>query len=70
VNLSTGRSQLHSARKNLREHWEETRLIWSDPVCEAFENDFLQPLEQQIHATIRATDRLAATLAQLQQDCE
>jgi hypothetical protein len=62
MKLSTGRIKLNSTIKTLKTHWEATKPGWNDPVCQDFEEHYLVPLEQQVSATVRATDRLAQIL--------
>jgi hypothetical protein len=68
MSLSTGLIGLHSALKDLRLKWQETQLIWNDSVRRDFDENLWQPLETQVEAAHRALDRLAAIVAQAQQD--
>lgn len=69
MSLSTGRSQLGSALKTAKEHWEEVRLAWHDSVSKDFEEHCLVPLEQQVQTTLRAIDRLSALVVQMHEEC-
>jgi hypothetical protein len=66
MKLSTGRIKLNSTMKTLKAHWEAIKPGWNDPVCQDFEEHYLIPLEQQVAATVRATDRLAQSLEEAQ----
>jgi hypothetical protein len=68
VSLSTGLIGLYSALKDLRLKWDETRVVWTDAVRRDFDENLWQPLEAQVEATHRALDRLAAIVAQAEQD--
>ena len=68
MSLSTGLIGLHSALKDLRLKWQETQLIWNDSVRRDFDENLWQPLETQVEVAHRALDRLAAIVAQAQQD--
>lgn len=68
MSLTTGLIGLHSALKDLRLKWQETQLIWNDSVRRDFEENLWSPLETQVEAAHRALDRLAAIVAQAQQD--
>jgi hypothetical protein len=66
MKLSTGRIKLNSAMKTLKARWEAIKPGWNDPVCQDFEEHFVDPLAQQVAATVRATDRLAQSLEEAQ----
>lgn len=70
MDLSTGRLQLYNARKIMLQKWEETREVWHDGVSQAFEDEFVLPVNQQAQTTVAATDRLSTVLARMRQDCE
>jgi hypothetical protein len=69
MNLSSGWIELSSALKEMRQLWDETRPIWDDAVRRDFEEHNWVPLESQAVATLRAIDRLAPTVVQVQRDC-
>jgi hypothetical protein len=66
MKLSTGRIKLNTAIKTLKARWEEIKPGWNDPVCQDFEEHYVDPLALQVAATIRATDRLAQSLEDVQ----
>jgi hypothetical protein len=69
VHLNAGWTELNTALKTLRLHWEEVQPAWKDPVGRAFEEQHWLALEQQVVATLRAMDRLRPLLARIQQEC-
>jgi hypothetical protein len=69
VNLNTGWTELSTALKNLRQHWDETREHWDDVVARDFEENRIAVLEEQVLATLKAIDRLAPVLARLRHEC-
>jgi hypothetical protein len=64
ANLNTTLSQLDTALKTLRQHWEATSAVWNDLVSRNFEKDYWAPLEGQVQATGREMERLAQVIAQ------
>jgi hypothetical protein len=69
VNLNTGWTELNTALKTLREQWEEVKLHWQDAVSQEFEENFCNPLEDQVRATLRGIERLSPALVQMQNEC-
>jgi len=69
MNLTTGRTQLNSALKTLRLHWEETKEVWTDAVRRDFEEEFFVPLEQEVQTTLRGIDRLSQIVGEMRQQC-
>ena len=69
MRLTTGRAQLFSAAKALAEQWDQTRRDWDDPVSKNLEEEHLAPLQVQVQDTLRAIDRLAAVLGEMQREC-
>jgi len=70
VNLNTAWTELNSSLKTLREHWQEAKAQWNDPVRDDFEEHYWVPLETQVRATLRGIERLNPVLAKVRQDCE
>jgi hypothetical protein len=67
--MTTAWTELNTALKDLRVHWEETRADWDDPVSQEFEERSWDPLQNQVVAALRAMDRIAPILAKAQRDC-
>jgi hypothetical protein len=68
--LSTGRSKLFNAMKALRGQWRRVQDVWDDPVRREFDEHTFTPLDEQVQAELRATDRLDQLLSQFFRDCE
>lgn len=68
MNVSTAMAQLHSALKDLRAVWQETKTEWKDAVQRDFETNHWDPLESQVMAALREMDRLSVTLFRVEQD--
>ncbi len=64
ASLKVAVDQMDSTLKTFRQNWENTRLVWNDPVQQHFEKDYWQPLETQAQATLREMERLAQVIAQ------
>lgn len=70
ISPASGRGKLYGALKDLRLRWEDTQRFWDDPVSKDFDEHLWQPLEAQSQAAIRAIDRLAQIMHQMQSECE
>lgn len=70
ISPATGRGRLYGGLKDLRIRWEHTEQFWRDPARVDFEQHVWLPLEAQVQTTIRAIDRLAQVLHQMQSECE
>jgi hypothetical protein len=69
MSLETPRHRLLASLKALRQHWEETKDHWDDPVQRHFEEHYWAPLETAVTATFGPIDRLAQVLVQIRQEC-
>ena len=69
MSLDTGRYQLYSALKTLRERWDDTKESWHDAVEQKFTEDVWEPLEQRVKAALSAIDRLALVVARSKEEC-
>jgi len=69
MSLDTGRYQVYSALKTLRERWDGAKETWQDAVQQKFTEDVWEPLEQRVQAALTAIDRLAGVVARAKQDC-
>jgi len=70
MRLSTGRIKLNSAMKTLALRWDETKAGWKDPVSRDLDEQFFEPLSQQVGATLRAIDRLAQVIDRAYQELD
>ncbi|HIC87993.1 MAG TPA: hypothetical protein EYP04_01105 [Anaerolineae bacterium] len=68
MSLNVTHNQLQQAWQQLRRQWQETAALWNDPVRWQFEQEFWQPLERQVPATLQEMDRLAQVMAQARQN--
>ena len=70
ADLTTGAAKISSAWKTLRVHWEDTKEHWQDGNRQRFEENYIDPIEPQIAATLEAIGRLAEVLQKAERDCE
>jgi hypothetical protein len=70
ITTATGRGKLYGVTKDLRYKWEELESVWDDQVRRDFQEKVWEPLVAQSLATIRAMDRLAQVMTQMQRECE
>jgi hypothetical protein len=69
MSLTTTSIILADGLKVASELWEDTRAGWDDPVAEAFETTYWQPLKSQVEMTLAALSHLAPVLARAREDC-
>ena len=69
MSLDVGHYRLVSAHKSLVERWDETCLVWHDPVRAEFAKEHLEPLAPMLQATLTAIDQLAQVLGRVRQEC-
>lgn len=67
--LTSSTGKLNHGMKNLLLSWEQTKARWNDPVSRAFENDFIEPLQDQVRIAMRALDQLGLKVDQAIRDC-
>jgi hypothetical protein len=70
MSLDTGRYQLFSTFKTLRERWEETCVHWQDGIRQEFAEKYWQALEPRVRATMSAIDRLGQIIGRARQECQ
>lgn len=67
--MSAGANRLTYTWKTLRAAWDEVAATWKDQVARDFEAQYLAPLEDRVHATARAMDKLAEVLERAKREC-
>jgi hypothetical protein len=70
MSLSAGAGKLSFGLKTLRSRWDAVQMHWKDDVRQEFEERHLKPVEQEVMATLNATNVLAQILLKAQQECE
>ena len=70
ISTASGRGKLYGVLKELRFKWEVLEDLWNDPVRKDFEKDVWEPLVAQSQSAIRAMDRLAQIMMQMQNECQ
>ncbi len=69
MSLDTGRYQLYSAMKTLREQWDAAGEHWQDVVRQQFTEKFWDVLEPRVRDTVAAIDRLTQIVTRARQEC-
>lgn len=69
MDLAAGNDKLRLALRNLRANWEEVRRVWRDDVRDHFERTHLDPLDDQVTATLTQLQQLAQVLAKARREC-
>jgi len=60
--------RLHSIWQSFRQQWEATQEVWSDSVSQTFEQNFIQPLTDQVNLTQRELTHLSEVTVQANRD--
>jgi hypothetical protein len=69
VGVHESGGQLGKAMKELLLHWEETKVVWNDPVGRDFEQRHLIPLQMDLKIATAAMGQMAQLLDRIRQDC-
>lgn len=67
--MSAGAGRLHHAIQALKVQWETAGEGWNDRVRQDFEKDYIDPLEAQVSATIRAMHELDEASVKMHREC-
>ena len=68
--ILSAETQLKMAADKLEEAWEAARTDWNDVVSRTMEEEQLQPLLQQLRATLDAVSRTSHVLTTAVRECE
>jgi len=69
VHLNTGRSKLKQSFQTLQVRWDNLCQGWDDAARREFGENHWEPVGPDVQAALRAIDRLAAVLSQMQNEC-
>lgn len=69
MSANAGWNKLNMAMQTLREKWDGTEGEWRDQVRAEFSDEFLEPLGDQVSATLRGIKRLEETLRTVRRQC-
>jgi hypothetical protein len=69
VSLDTGRYQLYSTFKTLKERWDDTEEHWDDAVRREFGEKYWETTAQRVRAALSAIDRLTQVMVRARHDC-
>jgi hypothetical protein len=69
MSLNAGAGKLSFALKTLRTRWDNTQLHWKDEVRDEFDENHLKLIEEEVMATLNATNVLSQLLLKAQQEC-
>lgn len=61
--LSQPIADLQNAWQRLQRCWQDTKILWNDPVAWSFTKEYWDVLAQQVPATQREMERLAQVIA-------
>ena len=64
----TGTKRMQKATKSLKEQWLQTKEYWRDQTAEKFEEEYLQPLGEQIRMALTAVDYLTEVLEEAEKE--
>jgi len=69
VGVQESEGQLGKAMKELLLHWQETKVVWNDPVSRDFEQRHVVPLQMDLKITTAAMGQMAQLLDRIRRDC-
>jgi len=69
MSLAGARGMLFGAQEELHHEWARVRTTWDDRNAEAFEVQYLQPLDQRIRQAVDAMEQLSSLIQQAHRAC-
>lgn len=69
MSMTSARSNLLGAMKELTVRWDRIKEQWDDPVSRDIEKDFIEPLEPRIRSTASAMNQMGETLMTAIREC-
>jgi len=70
MSASTARHKLAEAHRQLVVRWHEAATRWDDTVSRSVQQQLLELLEADVHATLAAMEQLDEVLRKVRRDCE
>jgi hypothetical protein len=70
MSAGVGQARLRDAVKQLKARWARAREHWDDAAAEAFEREFIEPLDARVLATINAMAKFGEALASAKRECD
>jgi hypothetical protein len=68
--MHESRAKIGAAIRDLRTHWSNTKIHWTDSNSERFQEEFLEPLEMDVRVAVVAMDQMATLLSSIRRQCE
>jgi hypothetical protein len=69
MSLSTGRTKLQAALKDLRIKFDRSQDAWDDAARDRFQSTHLEPLEPAVRSALAAMEKMADLLARARNEC-
>ncbi len=60
---------LAKAVRELLSRWHDVRMQWDDPVSRAFEQKYLEPMQNDARVAMTAMSEMATLLDRIRRDC-
>lgn len=70
MRMNAHAANLAALTRDLRRHWEETKVTWRDSQTLEFERRHLQPLFDCTDTAVAMIEKLDQALAKIHSDCE
>ncbi|MBX3355915.1 MAG: hypothetical protein KF724_09480 [Phycisphaeraceae bacterium] len=70
MSVAGARMRMDLAIKDLRTKWAQVRDRWNDPVSHAFEENYLNRLDDAARIAGGALDKMRDTVARARRDCD
>lgn len=69
MSVEGARQRLQASLRDLKAHWEVARVSWQDATSQAFEDRYIEELEQAVRTAMPAMEKMAEALARVRRDC-
>lgn len=69
MSVEGARQRLQASLRDLKAQWEVARASWQDATSQAFEDRYVEELEQAVRTAMPAMEKMAEALARVRRDC-
>jgi hypothetical protein len=69
MSVAGGRAKVQIALKDLLAKWDRVKDHWHDDVAHAFQENTIDPLENQVRSALNAMDKMREILHRMKSEC-
>jgi len=69
MSVEGARQRLQASLRDLKAHWEVAQAAWQDATSQAFQDRYIDELEQAVRTAMPAMEKMAESLARVRREC-